>query len=167
MNQLAKSNKISSADRGQQETIDGENGKRYRQRNPELGPIANSIAGSITGNAFNPIFIVAPKPEFVIQINEKTNSVGEKQRGLLSIFGIQENNLKKVRRIWTAVRRRFIEPIFQNVNPSEIAQVFCDNTFRKEDVLIVIGVIQMIIGVGTLLAGSVAYLDSSQVCSLF
>lgn len=156
MNPFAKNNKVASVDTVDQKAL--EKKKRNDKRNPEKT--------SIDGNAYNPIFIVAPKRESVIQIGEKeANLVGEKQRGLLSIFGIADNHWKRIQKIWKATRRRRpADRMFQNVNLNEVAQAFCDNTFRKEDILVVSGVIQIIIGIGTLLAGSVAYLE--KVCSI-
>ena len=154
MHQLAKHNRVASAvpDR-QQDAFDG-NGDAHRTSETKPGSI----------DAFKPIFIGAP--EFAVQINGKTDSIAANERGMLSIFGIKDNHWRKIPQLWKSVRRRISNRILENAN--EAAQVFCGNTFRKEDVLIVSGVIQLIIGVGTLLAGSIAYLEEQekQVCPI-
>lgn len=149
MYQLVRNNRIAN----KQVWAFGEKSQQNEQANSE-----NS-----DGNEFNPIFIIAPKPEFVVQMQNQTSAP---KRGLLSIFQVPDYRSKRIRRIWMTIRGGLYESIL-NVNTSEIAKVFYEPTFRKEDVLIVSGVIQVIIGIGTLLADSVAgYLGDQKVRDL-
>lgn len=158
MNQLARNNKVASAG-SQREVFKAES---QQKRNDDKQPNLKKNLGLISGNAFDPIFIVASKPEFVIQMQSKTDSVEEKRRGLLSMLGMSDNRLKQIQQIWTTLPDGFSGRVFRTVNASEVSKVFCDETFRKEDVLIVSGVIQVIIGIGTLLAASVAGYQEKQ-----
>lgn len=66
---------------------------------------------------------------------------------------------------WIKVKQILAEFVFKNLNSKrkEIGNVLCDTNFKTEDVLIITGIIQIVLGLCVVVVGVIAYLDELKV----
>lgn len=90
----------------------------------------------ITDNPNNSISIRTLKQEFVIQIDDR-----KQNSKILSNQTNPKDNLNKIEQIW--VKKFFLD---HSMTSKQVKQIFCDTNFETADVLIVLGIIQMVLG---------------------